>query len=156
MNIAVGQKAPDFALPDQYGQMHSLKDYLGKWVLLYFYSKDNTPGCTTEACTIRDSYQQFKDAKVVVLGVSTDSVKSHSKFAQKYELPFTLLADEQKEVVNLYGVWQLKKMLGRKYMGIKRTSFLIAPEGKIVKVYEGVKPAEHAAEVLADVREMST
>ncbi len=156
MNIAVCQKAPDFALPDQYGQMHSLKDYLGKWVLLYFYSKDNTPGCTTEACTIRDSYQQFKDAKVVVLGVSTDSVKSHSKFAQKYELPFTLLADEQKEVVNLYGVWQLKKMLGRKYMGIKRTSFLIAPEGKIVKVYEGVKPAEHAAEVLADVREMST
>lgn len=152
--MTVGKQAPDFTLPDQEGKPHSLSQYFGKWVLLYFYPKDDTPGCTTEACTIRDSYADFKKAGIVVLGVSKDSVKSHGTFAEKYKLPFTLLADEDKKVVKLYGVWQEKKLYGRAYMGIARWSFLIDPQGKIAKVYEGVKPADHAAEVLADVQKM--
>ncbi len=152
--ISVGKKAPDFTLPDQDGKEQRLSDYAGKWVLLYFYPKDDTPGCTLEACTIRDSYADFKKAGIVVLGVSKDSVKSHGKFVEKYKLPFTILADEEKKVVQLYGVWQEKKLYGRAYMGIARWSFLIDPKGKIAKIYEGVKPAEHAAEVLKDVAGM--
>lgn len=146
-----GDKAPDFELPDQNGDMHSLSSYRRKWVLLYFYPKDDTPGCTIEACTIRDQFENFSDIDAVVLGVSTDSVESHRKFAKAYSLPFTLLADENKEVVNLYGVFGEKKFMGRTYMGTTRASFLIDPSGTIVKVYPKVKPEIHAKEVLADL-----
>ena len=152
MALKVGQKAPKFSLPDQDGQMHELKEYAGKWVLLYFYPKDDTPGCTVEACSLRDNWGAFKKAGVVVLGMSVDPVKKHKKFADKYSLPFTLLADEGKQTVKDYGVWGEKKFMGRLYMGISRNSFLIDPEGKIAKIYEGVKPSEHAEEVLADVK----
>lgn len=147
-----GTLAKNFTLPDQEGKVHTLKEYRGKWVVLYFYPKDDTPGCTVEACQFRDNFPKFKRSKAVVLGVSVDPVKKHAKFATKYELPFTLLADEEKEVVNLYGVWAKKKFMGREYMGILRTSFLINPQGKIAKVYESVKPETHAEEVLADIR----
>jgi len=146
-----GDKAPDFTLPDQEGKSHKLSDYKGDWVLLYFYPKDDTPGCTTEACGIRDNYEAYGDAGITVLGVSADPVKKHAKFVQKYGLPFTLLADEEKVVVKLYGVWGDKKFMGREYEGINRRSFLIDPKGKIAKVYDQVKPAAHAEEVLADV-----
>ena len=142
------QKAPLFELLDQNGEVHKLKDYLGQWVLIYFYPKDDTPGCTKEACAIRDNFPDFKKLKIVVLGISADSVASHKKFVDKYKLPFTLLADESKQVVEKYGVWGKKKFLGKEYMGIRRTSFLINPEGKIVKIYEDVKPDVHAEEVL--------
>ncbi len=151
MALKVGDKAPGFELPDQDGKLHTLKEYAGKFVLLYFYPKDDTPGCTKEACTIRDNYGAFKKAGIVVLGASVDPVKKHKKFVEKYDLPFTLLADEEKTLVNDYGVWGKKKFMGREYMGIKRWSFLIDPKGKIAKVYEDVKPADHAEEVLADV-----
>jgi len=152
MKLDAGAKAPDFTLPDQNGKEHSLSDYQGKWVLLYFYPKDDTPGCTTEACGIRDSWSAFKRRKAVVLGVSPDSVKKHEKFATKFDLPFTLLADSDKKVVQAYGVWGKKKFMGREYMGVNRVSFLIDPKGKIAKVYPKVKPAEHAAEVLEDLK----
>ena len=146
-----GKQAPAFTLSDQDGKEHALKDYAGKWVLLYFYPKDDTPGCTIEACSFRDQFKDFKKIGAVVLGVSTDSVASHKKFATAYELPFTLLADPHKEVVGEYGVFGEKKFMGRSYMGTSRTSFLIAPDGKIAKVYEKVKPERHAAEVIADL-----
>lgn len=152
MPLQPGKKAPVFTLPDQDGTSHALKDYLGKWVLVYFYPKDDTAGCTKEACMLRDNFPSFKNSKAVVLGVSADSVKSHKKFADKYELPFTLLADEDKSVVEKYGVWQEKSMYGRKYMGIARTSFLIDPQGVIKKIYEAVKPEVHAEEVLNDLK----
>jgi len=151
----VGNKAPDFSLQDEKGDTHKLSDYAGKWVLLYFYPKDDTPGCTKEACAIRDEFPDFKKLKITVLGVSVDSVKSHDKFVNKYDLPFTLLADEDKKVVERYGVWGNKKFMGREYMGTKRMSFLINQEGKIAKVYENVKPEVHAAEVLVDVKVLS-
>lgn len=132
--------------------MHALKEYRGKWVILYFYPKDDTPGCTVEACSFRDTFSAFKKAGVVVLGVSIDPVKKHAKFARKYSLPFPLLADEEKKVVLLYGVWGKKKFMGREYMGTRRISFLIDPRGKIRKIYDPVKPGEHAAEVLSDVQ----
>lgn len=151
----VGSVAPAIELPDQNGKIHTLKEYKGKWVLLYFYPKDDTPGCTIEACTIRDQFKDFKKIGAVVIGVSNDSVKSHKKFVDAYELPFTLLADEEKEVVGQYGVFAEKKFMGRTYMGILRTSFLIDPKGKIAKVYEKVKPPVHAAEVIADLKKLS-
>ena len=147
-----GEAAPGFSLPDQDGTQHTLKDYAGKWVLLYFYPKDDTPGCTIEACTIRDQFKDFKKIGAEVVGISTDTVKSHRKFADAYELPFTLLADENKEMVGEYGVFGEKKFMGRTYMGIKRTSFLIDPKGTITKVYENVKPPKHAAEVIEDLK----
>ncbi|HVM90950.1 MAG TPA: thioredoxin-dependent thiol peroxidase [Verrucomicrobiae bacterium] len=152
--LKIGNAAPEFNLPDQDGKMHSLKEQKGKWVLLYFYPKDDTPGCTVEACSIRDNYSAFKKAGIVVYGMSADSVKKHAKFAEKYSLPFTLLSDESKDTLNAYGVWAKKKFMGREYMGILRNSFLIDPDGKIAKIYEGVKPTEHAAEVLADAKAM--
>lgn len=152
MKLKIGDTAPAFTLPDQNGEMHALAEYAGQWVLLYFYPKDDTPGCTKEACAIRDNFSDFKKLKAVVLGVSVDSVKSHKKFEEKYGLPFTLLADEQKEVVHAYDVWGRKKFMGREYDGTFRTSFLISPEGKIAKIYEGVKPDIHAEEVLADLK----
>jgi len=134
--------------------MHSLSDYRGQWVLLYFYPKDDTPGCTTEAVGIKYSFPEFKKLNIQALGVSTDSVASHKKFATKFDLPFPLLADTEKKVVNDYGVWGAKKMMGHEYDGIFRTSFLINPDGKIAKIYEKVKPDGHAEEVLKDLREL--
>lgn len=145
----VGSRARSFALLDQEGKLHRLSDYSGKWVLLYFYPKDDTPGCTKEACAFRDSWAEFKKMKAVVLGVSIDSVKSHDTFAKKYTLPFPILADEEKKVVSAYGVWGEKKFMGRTYMGTHRVSFLINPRGEIAKVYEKIKPEVHAEEVLA-------
>ena len=143
--------APLFTLPDQNGKKHSLVDYQGTWVLLYFYPKDDTPGCTKEACTIRDSFPNFKKLKIAVLGVSVDSMKSHKKFQKKYELPFTLLSDNKKNVVKKYGVWGKKKFMGRIYEGTRRTSLLIDPRGKIAKIYEDVNPVTHAENVLTDL-----
>lgn len=151
MQLSIRDLAPSFTLPDQNSKEHRLKDYRGQWVLVYFYPKDDTPGCTKEACGIRDSFAEFKKKSVVVLGISTDSVASHKKFEQKYGLPFTLLADEDKEVVKKYGVWALKKFMGREYFGTHRTSFLIDPEGKIARLYKNVKPEEHAQEVLKNL-----
>lgn len=151
MILKTGQKAPAIKLPDQNGKIHELKDYTGQWVLVYFYPKDDTPGCTKEACALRDNFPKFKKMKAVVLGISADSVQKHGKFAGKYELPFTLLADEDKKIIESYGVWAEKKFMGRTYMGILRNSFLIDPTGKIAKIYEGVKPELHAEEVLEDL-----
>ena len=150
-----GDAAPDFTLPDQNGQSHSLKAERGKWVLLYFYPKDDTPGCTIEACALRDNFPAFKKLDVTVFGVSIDPVKKHAKFAEKYDLPFTLLADEEKTLVNAYGVWGKKKFMGREYIGIKRWSFLIGPDGKVKKVYEDVKPDAHADDVLSDLKNLA-
>ncbi len=155
MKIRIGQKAPAFTLPDQNGTMHSLGELKGKWVLLYFYPKDNTPGCTMEACGIRDSFPAFQKVKAVVFGVSADTPESHQRFTAKYKLPFTLLSDEDHAVLDAYGVWGKKKFMGRSFMGISRTSFLIDPQGKIAKVYEGVKPAIHAEEVLKDLETLA-
>ncbi len=147
-----GRAAPAFALPDQTGRQRTLKEFLGKWIVLYFYPKDDTPGCTVEACGFRDNYNAFKKTGVVVLGISVDPVKQHAKFAEKYALPFTLLADEEKKVVERYGVWGKKKFMGREFMGTHRVSFLINPLGQIVKMYDSVKPAGHAEAVLEDIR----
>ena len=151
----VGTKAPAWKALDQDGEMKASKDYLGKWVILYFYPKDDTPGCTTEACSFRDGFSKFKRGGIEVIGVSVDSVKKHAKFVEKYSLPFTLLADEDKKIVEAYGVWGMKKFMGREYMGTNRVSYLINPEGKIAKVYDKVKPDEHADEVLVDVKSLS-
>lgn len=148
-------KAPAFSLPDEKGKVQSLKDYAGKWLLIYFYPKDDTPGCTKEACLLRDNFPAFKKLKCAVVGVSADTEAKHQKFKEKYELPFTLLSDSDKEMIKAYGVWQKKKFMGREYMGIARTSFLIDPKGKIAKVYENVKPPVHAEEVLEDLRELA-
>lgn len=154
MALETGTTAPPFRLPDQAGQPHTLADYRGKWVLLYFYPKDDTPGCTKEACALRDAFPAFGALDAVVFGVSADPVKSHAKFADKYELPFTLLADEGKEMIKAYDAWGPKKFMGREFLGTKRISYLIDPDGMIVKAYSKVKPAEHAEEVLADLREL--
>lgn len=150
--LKIGQKAPTFSLPDQDGNIHTSEQYLGKKVLLYFYPKDDTPGCTTEACNFRDGYEEFQKLGLVILGVSADSVQSHKKFAEKFQLNFPLLADEDKKVCEAYGVWGLKKFMGREYMGIARSSFLIDENGNLEKIYEGVKPPVHAEEVKADIK----
>jgi peroxiredoxin Q/BCP len=149
--LKIGDRAPTFALPDQEGKTRSLEEFLGSWILLYFYPKDDTPGCTKEAREIRDHWPALRKAAVVVVGISPDPVRRHARFAEKYQLPFTLLSDVKKEIVETYGVWAKKKFMGREYMGTKRQSFLIDPEGRIVKIYENVKPAVHAEEVLEDI-----
>lgn len=154
MAIEAGQTAPDFELPDEKGKVHRLSDYRGQAVVLYFYPKDDTPGCTKEACNFRDDFSAYREAGVTILGVSADDEKSHAKFIDKYELPFTLLADTAKEVVNLYGVWGKKKMFGKEYEGVFRRTFLIDKDGKVAKVFEKVKPEGHSGEVLAAVGEM--
>jgi thioredoxin-dependent peroxiredoxin len=154
MKPAVGHMAPDFSLPDQDGTVRALSSYRGSWVLLYFYPKDDTPGCTKEACAIRDSFPNFGALEAIVLGVSTDSVESHKKFAVKHHLPFNLLSDGKKEVVKAYDVWAPKTFMGKEFLGTLRTSFLIDPSGKIAKIYEGVKPETHADEVLADLKQL--
>jgi len=149
MTISAGEPAPEFTLADEEGRMHSLSDYSGKPVVLYFYPKDDTPGCTKEACGFRDDYSAYEEAGVVILGVSPDTSKSHAKFKTKYELPFTLLADPDHDVLKLYGVWGLKKTFGREYEGVFRTTFLIGEDRKILKVFKKVKPAVHSAEILS-------
>ncbi len=150
-------RAPDFSLPDQHGKKHSLKDFAGQWVVLYFYPKDDTPGCTTEACNFRDIehiIEQYGNARVV--GVSKDSVKSHQKFADKFDIKFTLLSDESTEMINAYGAWQEKSMYGRTYMGIQRMTYIINPVGEIVKTYEKVSPKTHAAEIIKDLQALQS
>ena len=149
MIVQVGKPAPDFSLPDENEQIHNLRDYAGQTVLLYFYPKDDTPGCTMEACNFRDDYSAYLEAGVVILGVSPDSPQEHTKFKAKYDLPFALLADKDHQVCELYGVWGPKKFMGREYEGVNRTTFLIGPEGNIQHVFEKVKPAHHSAEILA-------
>ena len=148
MYLSVGEKAPDFNLPDENGDNHSLNNYAGQYVLLYFYPKDDTPGCTMEACNFRDDYSQYEEANVVILGVSPDTPASHKKFQAKYELPFTLLADENHQVCDLYKVWGLKKSFGKEYEGVHRSTYLIDPEGLIQEVFQKVSPAKHSAQVL--------
>lgn len=150
--LTVGSQAPAFTLNDQNGEAHSLSEAKGSWVLIYFYPKDDTPGCTKEACALRDAFPAFKKLDARVYGVSVDSEKSHGKFVEKYALPFVLLADTDKTMVEAYGVWGKKKFMGREYMGTNRMSFLIDPQGKIAKIYEKVKPETHADEVLADLK----
>ena len=151
MPIAIGIPAPDFQLPDENGSLRTLSEFQGKRVVLYFYPKDDTPGCTTEACEFRDAYADYEKAGVVILGVSPDAPKSHTNFKNKFNLPFPLLADNDHAVCQAYGVWGRKKYMGREYDGVFRTTFLIGPDGTILKVFEGVKPAGHAAEVLAAI-----
>ena len=151
MSIPTQGPAPDFTLSDEEGQFHSLSDYRGKPVVLYFYPRDNTPGCTKEACGFRDDYSAYEKAGVTILGVSPDTPGSHAKFKAKYELPFTLLSDPDHEVLEMYGVWGLKKSFGREYMGVLRTTYLIDENGEIIKIYKKVKPAEHSAEILTEL-----
>jgi peroxiredoxin Q/BCP len=150
--IDPGKKAPVFSLPDQEGQKHVLADYAGRPVVLYFYPKDDTPGCTKESCAFQDNLPKFKKSKAAVFGVSVLNSASKAKFAAKYGLTFPLLADEDHAVMEKYGVWQEKSMYGKKYMGVARTTYLIGPDGKVVKRWDGVKVDGHAEEVLAAVQ----
>jgi len=149
LKLKEGDVAPAFSAATGGGGRVSLADFKGKNVVLYFYPRDDTPGCTKEACAFRDHFAGFQKRGAVVLGVSTDSAKSHDKFAGKFKLPFTLLADEDKKIVEAYGVWGEKSFMGRKYQGTFRVTFLIGPDGRIKKIWPEVKPGEHAAEVLA-------
>ena len=151
LKLKEGDKAPDFSAMTNDGGKVSLSDLKGKPVVLYFYPRDDTPGCTKEACAFRDEFASFKKKGAVVLGVSTDSGKSHDKFAAKYKLPFTLVADEDKRIVEDYGVWGQKSFMGRKYMGTHRVTFLIDPDGRIKKIWTEVKPVDHAKEILAEL-----
>jgi peroxiredoxin Q/BCP len=147
------KQAPDFSLQDQNGAVHTLGDYAGRWLVLYFYPKDDTPGCTTEACSLRDerdAIAQFGNAAVV--GVSKDSVRSHEKFAEKFDLNFTLLSDPNHTVIEAYDSWKPKKFMGREYIGTERNTFIISPSGQIAREYRGVDPKTHAAQIIADLK----
>ena len=146
--LPTGIQAPSFSLPDQNGQMHTLEEYRGQKVILYFYPKDNTPGCTRQAHAFAESYEQFQALDVVVIGISKDSVASHVKFAQKHALPFVLLSDPELQAIQAYGVWQEKKLYGKVSMGVVRSTYIIDPEGKIERVMPKVKPDTNAAEIL--------
>ena len=150
--IEPGKKAPSFSLPDQAGKVHSLADYAGQPVVIFFYPKDDTPGCTKESCAFQDNLPRFKKSKAAVLGMSMLDSKSKARFAKKYDLTFPLIADEDHAVMEKYGVWQEKSMYGRKYMGVARTTYLIGADGKVVKRWDGVKVDGHAEEVLAAVQ----
>jgi thioredoxin-dependent peroxiredoxin len=152
MPVSANLPAPDFELLDENGVARTLAEFRGKPVVLYFYPKDDTAGCTKEACSFRDDYGVYEDAGVVILGVSPDSVKSHAKFKAKYNLPFTLLADEDHKVCELYGAWGRKKFMGREYDGVLRTTFLIGVDGNLVKIFPNVKPDGHSQEVLAALK----
>jgi peroxiredoxin Q/BCP len=147
--VSEGAQAPEFTLESDAGEQVSLSGLRGKPVVLYFYPKDDTPGCTTQACGIRDAYAEFEQAGAVVLGVSPDSVKKHVKFKDKYDLPFTLLADPEHELAESYGVWGEKTYMGKSYLGVNRTTFVIGADGVVAKVFEDVKPQTHADDVLA-------
>src|SRR5690554_5133706 len=148
MSLNIGDKAPDFETKDQFGKAVKLSDFKGKKVVLYFYPKDNTPGCTAQACNLRDNYEALQKEGYVVLGISSDSQKSHQKFIDKQKLPFPLLADEDKSVHQLYGTWVEKKMYGRTYMGTARTTFVIDEQGKIEDIIEKVNTKEHTSQIL--------
>lgn len=154
--VNVGDKAPDFTTQDQAGNQVGLGDFLGKWVVLYFYPKDMTPGCTTEACTFRDANQALTELGAVVLGVSTDTVQSHAKMASKHSLNFPLLADPDRRIVDAYGVWGPKSFMGRVFNGTRRMTYIINPEGRIAKVYLKVKAKTHTEEVLADLKALQS
>lgn len=147
-------KAPHFTLPDQNGVMHSLGDYAGSWLVLYFYPKDDTPGCTTEACSFRDGREYLEELGVKVVGISKDSVASHAKFAKKHGLNFTLLSDVDHAVIEAFGSWAPKKLFGHDFIGIHRDTYLIDPSGTIVKKYEGVDPKSHVGEIVKDLKEL--
>lgn len=151
MVLTEGIKAPEFDLKDSEGKNHKLADYAGQTIVIYFYPKDDTPGCTKEACSFRDSYQDFRDAGIEVIGISPDTEKSHLKFRRKYDLPFVLLADPDHAVCELYGVWGVKKNYGREYEGVFRTTFIIDPQGMVKRVFKNVKPSDHSQEVLKAV-----
>ena len=151
--LEIGKKAPDFTLPDQDGKKISLKDFIGKKVVLYFYPKDNTSGCTKEACNFRDDFPKFKKFDAVIIGISPDSSASHKKFIEKYDLPFTLLSDEDKKVLEKYEVWKEKSMYGRKYMGVERTTYIIDEKGKIKKIFNKVKVDGHNQEVMEELKD---
>ncbi len=151
MFLPEGSLAPDFTLPDETGRLHRLADYRGRVVVLYFYPKDDTPGCTKEACAFRDDYSAYTEAGVVILGVSPDPPERHAKFKAKYNLPFSLLSDPEHKVLEQYGAWGLKKAYGREYYGVLRSTYLIGPDGTILKVYPKVKPAEHSRQILRDL-----
>ncbi len=148
------EKAPQFELRDQNGRIVRLQDFTGKPLVLYFYPRDDTPGCTTEACNFRDDHSVYQKLNVEIIGVSTDDEASHVEFISKYDLPFTLLADVDHKVSEAYGVWVKKKNFGKEYFGIKRTTFLIGKDGMIVKVFEGVKPASHSSEVIIAIKDL--
>jgi peroxiredoxin Q/BCP len=152
MALSAGIPAPDFNLLDETGTPRRLSDYRGRPVVLYFYPKDDTPGCTKEACSFRDGYGDYQRAGVTILGVSPDTPKKHTKFKEKYGLPFTLLADTDHKVSELYSVWGRKKFMGREYDGVFRTTFVIAPDGTIARVFENVKPDGHSTEVLSALK----
>ena len=154
MALEVGDKAPAFKLKNQDGEIISLSNLKGKPVVLYFYPKDDTPGCTKEACNFRDEFTKFGKLNAEIIGISADSVDSHKKFADKYKLPFNLLADEKKEIVEKYGVWKEKNMYGRKYMGIERTTFIIDANVKISKIFSKVKVDDHNQEVMDALKEL--
>ena len=151
----VNDKAPEFTLPDQNGKDVALKDFRGKNVVLYFYPRADTPGCTIEACEFRDSYKKLQKTGAILLGISPDTPKAQKKFEEKFDLPFTLLGDAEKKVANLYGVYKEKNMYGKKVMGVARTTFIIGPEGKIKRVFNKVKPEGHADEVLAELKKLA-
>jgi len=150
--LQIGRKAPAFKLKDQAEEVRTLQEFAGQWLLLYFYPKDDTPGCTTEACTIAAVYKDFKRLKVAVCGVSKDTPRSHQKFAEKYSLPFTLLSDPEMEMITKYGAFKEKKMFGKPVRGTHRVSYVINPEGRIAAVYLHVDPANHALELLKDMK----
>ena len=147
-------KAYNFKLPDQDGNTRSLTEFSGKWIVLYFYPKDNTPGCTKEACGFRDSYHEMQNMGVQILGISKDSVASHKKFAEKYNLNFPILSDETKEVIKKYGAWGKKKFMGREFEGTLRYTFLINPQGEKIKEYKKVNPLVHASEIISDLKSL--
>ncbi len=149
-------KAPDFNLPDQNGQIHSLKDYAGKWLVIYFYPKDDTPGCTKEACAFRDGRDLLAGLGAEVVGISKDTSRSHAKFADKHQLNFTILSDESTDIINAFGSWKPKKFMGREFVGIHRDTYLIDPSGEIVKKYEGVNPLTHFDEVYKDLKSLTS
>ncbi len=153
--LQIGQPAPLFTLPDKDGNPVSLQGFLGKKVVVYFYPRDNTPGCTRQACAFAAQYQEFKQQNVVVIGISKDSVSSHQKFAQKYELPFILLSDPDLQAIQAYGVWQEKKMCGKVGMGVVRTTFVVDEQGRVLHVLPKVKPDTNAGEILALLNESS-
>lgn len=154
MAVNTGDNAPAFSLPDQNGNTVNLDDFKGKTVILYFYPKDDTSGCTKEACQFRDSFPSFKKMNAVILGVSPDSVKSHKKFADKYNLSFSLLSDEEKSVIEKYDVWKEKSMYGRKYMGVERTTFVIDKKGKVRKIFNKVRVPDHDKQIIETLKEI--
>jgi len=151
MTLNIGDLAPDFSLPDGQGTIHRLSDYAGQRVVLYFYPRDNTPGCTKEACDFRDNYATYHEQDIVVLGVSSDDAQAHQKFTTKFDLPFPLLTDVDGSVATAYDSYGLKKFMGKEYMGISRNTFVIGPDGTIEKIYKKVKPDRHATDILTDL-----